>query len=253
MITGIDGSSLGLTRTQLTDRESRLNSNINNRLVHQTGVDGARGIITSGRMNRGQSGIAAGGIYFAVTADDTMHKAHYHGFLFTLRVRLGNVQHWAATQRDHNVTFESLQRQNYDTVHIPRPGGDEYIVYHSDQVQLDTVQMVQLPANYPHRTSAAGLFSYPTTCVLVGPKFSTSELQRNSAALDAFISFDADGAQQLLGGGGGRRGNGGGGGGGGGGGADLRPVCQYAPNCYRKSADHWQQCAHPGQRSPVPR
>ena len=204
MIIGIDRSSLGLTRTQLTDRESRLNRNIVG-LVHQTGVDGARGIITSGRMNRGQSGIAAGGIYFAVTADDTMHKAHYHGFLFTLRVRLGNVQHWAANQQDHNVTFESLQRQNYDTVHIPRTGGDEYIVYHSDQVQLDTVQMVQLPARYPHRTSAAGLFSYPTTCVLVGPKFSTSELQRNSAALDAFISFNADGAQQLLGGGGGRR------------------------------------------------
>ena len=94
-MTGLDGTSVRLTQTESRYRDSRLNRNINNALLHQTGVDGARGIITSGQMNKGQSGIAAGGIYFAVCANDTMHKAHYHGFLFTLRVRLGDVEHWA--------------------------------------------------------------------------------------------------------------------------------------------------------------
>jgi hypothetical protein len=185
-LTGLDGSSMGLTPTQLGNRETRLRGNVRT-LLHQTGVDGARGIITSGRMNRGSTGIAAGGIYFAVTANDTMHKAHRHGFLFTLSVRLGNVEHWQKDRQDQSVTFESLQRRGVDSVHIPRDGGDEYIVYHSDQVQLLSVQKVQLPANYPHFSSAAGFFPRGTICTLVGPVYSTSELQRNSAALDAFL------------------------------------------------------------------
>jgi hypothetical protein len=247
VMTGLDGTSVRLTQTQSRDRDSRLNSNVNSALLHQTGVDGARGIITSGQMNKGKSGIAAGGIYFAVSANDTMHKAHYHGFLFTLRVRLGNVEHWAAGKQDTSVTFESLQRRGFDSVHIPRPGGDEYIVYHSDQVQLLSVQTVQLPANYPHRTASPGIFQYPTQCLLVGPQFSTSELQRNSAALNAFISFQPDNARQILSGGhqsGHQRP---------GGAVDPRPVCRYAPNCYRQNREHWQSHAHPGQHSPAPK
>jgi hypothetical protein len=162
-------------------------------------------------------------------------------------VRLGNVEHWRPDQQDPNVTFESLQLRGVDSVHIPRHGGDEYIVYHSDQVQLLNVQMVQLPANYPHGTASPGLFKYPTQCVLVGPELSTSELRKNSAALDAFISFNPSGAQQILRGGGGRTHAASGVG------ADHRPVCQYAPNCYRQNLEHWQRHAHPGQHAPVPK
>lgn len=245
-LTGLDGSSVGLTTQQLQSRESRLNGNIST-LVHQTGIVGARGIITSGRMNKGKAGIAAGGIYFAVTPNDTMHKAHYHGFLFTLRVRLGNVEHWKEDQQDPNVTFESLQTRGVDSVHIPRRGGHEYIVYHSDQVQLRTVQMVQLPAQppYPHGTPSPGFYKPGTACVLVGPEFSTRDLQHNSAALDEFINFKPDSAQQRLGHGGGAQAARFG--------SDHRPVCQYAPCCYRQNVDHWQQYAHPGQHSPAPR
>jgi hypothetical protein len=71
-ITGLDGSSVKYDPAELKDRESRLNSNINHGLLHQSGIKGARGIIESGRMNKGESGIAAGGIYFAVTPNDTM-------------------------------------------------------------------------------------------------------------------------------------------------------------------------------------
>ncbi len=97
-LTGLDGTSIGYNASQLSDREARLNANVNDEMLHQTGTGGCRGIIESGRMNKGSGGIAAGGIYFAVSADDTMHKAHYHGFLFTLRVRLGNVEHWSPTK-----------------------------------------------------------------------------------------------------------------------------------------------------------
>jgi hypothetical protein len=72
-LTGLDGSSFNYSQAQLADRESRLNCNINHGLLHQSGIDGARGIIESGRMNKGSGGIAAGGIYFAVTPDDTMY------------------------------------------------------------------------------------------------------------------------------------------------------------------------------------
>jgi hypothetical protein len=239
-LTGLDGSSVRYNPAQLADREARLNANVNEGLLHQTGVDGCRGIITSGRMNLGQKGIAAAGIYFAVTADDTMHKAQAHGFLFTLRVRLGTVEHWTAQKVDPHVTYESLQRKGVDSVHIPRPGGDEYVVYHSDQVELRLVQKVQLPAHYVQR---AGFFSYPTPCPPLGLPFQTSALRSNAVALAAFLAGDEAGAHQLVrSGGGGRHG---------GAPPDDRPVCRYAPYCYRRNAEHWQQCVHPGQRHPV--
>ncbi len=172
------------------------------------------------------------------------HKAHCHGFLFTLRVRLGNVEHWSPSKMDPGVTFASLQCKTppVDSVHIPRKGGDEYIVYHSDQVQLLSVQMVQLPAGYPHGKPSPGCFQYPTTCTLIGPQFPTSLLMTNAAALDAFISFDPGGAQRLVSGGGG----------GGGGGGAHRTRCRYAPSCYQADAAHWAQYDHPGQAGAAP-
>eukprot|EP01135_Chromosphaera_perkinsii_P009326 Nk52_evm2s1737 gene=Nk52_evmTU2s1737 len=34
---------------------------------------------------------------------------------------------------------------------------------------------------------------------------------------------------------------------------DTRPVCWYAPNCYRKNPHHWKMVAHPNQSCPVER
>lgn len=252
---GLDGTQIRLSQQQSSDRQARLNRNVNNALVHQTGRQGARGIIISGQMNKGASGIAAGGIYFATNGSDTMHKAHYHGFLFTLRVRLGNVEHWSATQTDASVTFESLQRRGYDSVHIPRHGGDEYIVYHSDQVELRTVQLVALPANYPHGRANPGFFQYGTPCMLTGAVFQTSDLRKNQRALDLLLNDppDAYGAEQLLRGGGHHQGGRPPSAGGGGRGGSHQPVCMFSPNCYRTNQEHWRQYAHPGQQGPAPK
>ncbi len=141
-----------------------------------------------------------------------------------------------------------------DSVHIPRAGGDEYIVYHSDQVELQTVQLVALPAHYPHDKANPGFFSHGTPCTLIGPAFKTSHLQKNPRALDAFLKFDAVGAAQLLSGGsyhstGGHHSTAATGGG-----VSLgKPVCKYAPRCYRTSTDHWRDYDHPGQHAPVPK
>jgi hypothetical protein len=196
-LTGLDGSSIRYNRVQLADRNSRLNGNVNNSLLHQTGINGCRGIITDGRMNIGNpNGIAGAGIYFAVTADDTMHKTHYHGFLFTVRVRLGNVERWHANKVDRDTTFESLQRRGVDSIFIPRPGGVEFIVYHTDQVELRLVQKIQLPNDYPHGTEQPNYFKYPTPCHLIGRQFNVSTLQSNSAALEQFLAIPRD--QQPL-------------------------------------------------------
>lgn len=254
ILEGLDGTKCRISQSQSSERQARLNINVSNGLVHQTGRQGARGIITSGRMNKGQSGIAAGGIYFATNGSDTMHKAHWHGFLFTLRVRLGNVQEWSASKTDPTVTFQSLQSLGYDSVHIPRAGGDEYIVYHSDQVELQTIQLVALPAHYPHDKANPGFFSHGTPCTLIGPAFKTSHLEKNPRALDAFLKFDAVGAAQLLSGGsyhstGGHHSTAATGGGV----SYGKPVCKYAPRCYRTSTDHWRDYDHPGQHAPVPK
>ena len=99
-LTGCDGSSFNYSRAQLADREARLNANVHGSLMHQAGAAGTRGIICSGGMRPGKTGIAGAAIYFAISADDTMHKAHNHGFMFTVRVRLGNVEQWPGNKVD---------------------------------------------------------------------------------------------------------------------------------------------------------
>lgn len=48
-------------------------------LYHVTSVDAARAIKASGRMLRGSSGLAGGGIYFADSPQDAHRKAHRTG------------------------------------------------------------------------------------------------------------------------------------------------------------------------------
>lgn len=258
-ITGYDKTSVELTAQQVAARNRRLDGNVRSPLYHQTAAEGCRGIIQSNEMRIGQAGIAGGGIYFAVCADDTMHKAHWHGYMLTLRVRLGNVEKWGPNDRDRSLTFAQLQARGVDTVHIPRPGGDEFIVYHSDQVELTNAQLVQLPAHYPVGTEAAGFFKHPTQCPLTGPVLSCQALRRNSAAMQAFVDRrDADAAQRLLHGDSGHAARAASAGNAGGacgvaGPRAGKPVCQYAPRCYRQNLEHWKNEDHPSQRGPVTR
>ena len=89
--------------------------------------------MNSQTMLRGSSGLANGGIYFAVNKGDTNHKAHKKGVLLKCRVKLGKVKR-ISSSGDSSITFNSLLNQGYDSVEIPRPGGTEYVVYNKDQV-----------------------------------------------------------------------------------------------------------------------
>ncbi len=108
-LTGFDKSSINLTASQAQERQHRLDANCREPLFHQTAADGTRGIIQDAQMNPGKTGIAGGGIYFAVCANDTMHKAHWHGWLLTVQVRLGTVETWPSKKVDTTVTFAKLQ------------------------------------------------------------------------------------------------------------------------------------------------
>lgn len=186
-VTGFDNTSVELTKQDAASRSARLDSNIRGPFFHQTAGSACQGIINDDKMRRGKTGIAGGGIYFAVSSSDTMHKAHWHGYLLTVRVRLGNVEKWGANDIDRSLTFAKLQARGVDTIHIPRNGGDEFIVYSSDQVELLNAQLVQLPRNYPVGKENAGFFPKGTECILTGPAIPCSVLRRSSAAMSAFI------------------------------------------------------------------
>ena len=114
------------------ERQKRLNSNVK-RLYHQTSDAGATSIMRSQTMLKGRNGLAGGGIYFALTPKDTNHKAHKKGPILECFVKLGRVKEIPETG-DSSISFDSLLREGYDSVKIPRSGGVEYVVYNSDQV-----------------------------------------------------------------------------------------------------------------------
>jgi len=115
------------------DRASRLRTNIMI-LYHQTDREHASLILSSGEFRRGDSSSMAGsGIYFAISKRDTDHKAKRTGVYLQARVMLGNTMR-ISSSGDRSITYSSLLAQGYDSVLIPRPGGDEYVVYNKDQV-----------------------------------------------------------------------------------------------------------------------
>ena len=121
--------------SKCSKRHVRLMSNVKT-LYHQTNATSFRLIEQSGlKMLRGSSGMAGGGIYFAVSKGDTDHKAHKKGVMLTCSVRLGKVKK-IAVGGDVSVTFKSLQEEGFDSVEIPRPGGTEYVVYNLDQARV---------------------------------------------------------------------------------------------------------------------
>ena len=121
--------------SKCTPRHGRLMSNIQT-LYHQTDEASFRLIEGSGlKMLRGSTGLAGGGIYFAVSKSDTAGKAHKKGVMLTCSVRLGKVKK-VSSGGDASVTFSSLQKEGYDAVEIPRRGGTEFVVYNLDQVRI---------------------------------------------------------------------------------------------------------------------
>eukprot|EP00040_Diaphanoeca_grandis_P026608 m.149402 g.149402 ORF g.149402 m.149402 type:complete len:326 (-) comp30655_c0_seq1:286-1263(-) len=127
-----------MSSQQSSDRTARLDGNVKV-LYHQTTHDIAQAILYERKMLRGSAGLAGGGIYFATSTQDTFHKAHRHGTILRVRVRLGNVK-TVPFNGDTSVTFQRLLDQQFDSVMIPRHNGIEYVVYNWDQATpIDTV------------------------------------------------------------------------------------------------------------------
>ena len=108
-------------------------------------------------MLPGTSGLAGGGIYFAETAAHTDHKAFNLGVVLEADVRLGCTKTVAPWGED--VTYDSLLRQGYDSVLIPRQNGYELVVYNPDQVVNVRVHAVRKQHVHRHTYNRAGHFA----------------------------------------------------------------------------------------------
>ena len=101
-------------------------------LYHQTSQSAANAIISSQKMVCGTTGLAGGGIYFALSADDTNHKAKHKGVILQADVYLGNSKKIQSNGEQINVL--ELYQSGYASILIPR-NGSEYVVYNSLQVK----------------------------------------------------------------------------------------------------------------------
>jgi hypothetical protein len=102
-------------------------------LYHETDEAAARSILASQIFKCGRKGIVGPGIYFALKAEDTGHKAEHHGKILRARVRLGKVfiiEH--GQERGWNA--EKVRAQGYDSVQINRRGGVEFCVYDPERI-----------------------------------------------------------------------------------------------------------------------
>lgn len=115
------------------ERNDRIQNCVPRKLYHQTSRDRAERIQSDGRMSRGSSGYAGGGIYFGTTKQDTSKKSRRSGCMIVCDVKLGNVKR--ISSRDSSITYTSLLMEGYDSVEIHRTTGIEYAVYNSDQVK----------------------------------------------------------------------------------------------------------------------
>jgi hypothetical protein len=130
-----------LREVPVMSRYQRLASRVAT-LYHQTDVECAKSILDSQHFRKGEpSSIAGAGIYFATSPEDTNHKAHKKGVILQARVKLGNVKQ-IGSKGDKSITFESLSAEGYDSILIPRSGGDEYVVYDYDQVDQIEVHSI---------------------------------------------------------------------------------------------------------------
>ena len=114
------------------DRIARLESN-QRILYHQTSPDVAASILATQRMHSGVSGLASAAIYFATTPCATKYKAHAFGVILQATVSLGRVKELPF--EGAAISLTDLTREGYDSVLIRRSSGDEYAVYHTNQVK----------------------------------------------------------------------------------------------------------------------
>ena len=88
------------------------------------------------KMKRGSSDCLAGsGIYFASQYYDCDHKAKFCDISIVAIVKIGKVKE-IDPRGQRGITYSSLKKEGYDSVLIPRNGGDEYVVYSWDQVEI---------------------------------------------------------------------------------------------------------------------
>jgi len=110
-------------------------------LYHQTSPVIAA-LILKGGFKLGTSGWCGGGIYFAISPEDTSKKAispdSHKGFIIAAQVDVGRVLH-LSKKCDWSMTDQKLQSEQYDSVTFNPGDGVEYVVYSSDRV-LSTAQ-----------------------------------------------------------------------------------------------------------------
>lgn len=140
-------------------------------LYHQTTDSASDCILMSGQMKPGVNGLAGAGIYFAITPEQTNHKALYKGVILECEVVLGTIMtvddKWITGNLHElvNLGFDSVQLQRATTMlydlksgnRINRLGGTEYIIYDSAQVKsikkyTGSTGSVDPPPTYPTTT-----------------------------------------------------------------------------------------------------
>lgn len=138
------------SKSQLLEREERLRRGPVKRLYHQTSPEAANAIMASGKMKRGSSGLAGGGIYFANSPAHTNHKALAKGVVLECEVKLGDI-HTTMRDGDRTITFLKLLNMEppKDSVLIPRKNGIEFVVYNTDQIRV--VRVVKDHQSWWHR------------------------------------------------------------------------------------------------------
>lgn len=110
---------------------------------HETSYESVDPIIKSQKMKVGKEGLAGGGIYFAVNAQDAHRKTEHRGVILKGTILLGNVLKWKNTKEFKTMTYEKLKKKGYDSVVIPRERGNEYVVYRPDQVKDISISVNQ--------------------------------------------------------------------------------------------------------------
>ena len=105
-------------------------------LYHVTSPEFAKGIVNSGKMDRGTAGMFGGGIYFAETAEIANSKAHSSGAEITAKVVLGFS--FICRASDNSLNFITL-RNVYGCNSVKGVGcvfRTEYVVYNWGQVNI---------------------------------------------------------------------------------------------------------------------
>ena len=102
-ITGVNNSHIQISKKDSRKRKQRLEANKRRGLFHQTNADATEKIIQSNKMLRGKDGIAGGGIYFADSVENTLHKAHNMGFVFEARVKLAEAAGARMVEYKHRI------------------------------------------------------------------------------------------------------------------------------------------------------